>query len=129
MPILPMLEEICHQVMGWFASCRHSEDLSSRGIVSTIGSQIQTLINERARRYRYHPSPDSMQFDIKSSVTLGEYKVNLTLQTCCCRVWQTTVLISFLNYADLKGIPLRPCPCRHSWPKEKYQRLCSAPFR
>ena len=100
MPILSMLEEIHHQVMGWFASRWHSEDLSPGGIVSGVGSQIQTLVTERARRYRYHPSPDGMWFEIKSNVTLGEYIVNLTSQTCSCQVWQMMVLISIFIEAN-----------------------------
>jgi hypothetical protein len=53
MPILAMLEEIRHQVMSWFASRRHREDLTFGGIVFGVATQIQTLINDRARRYRY----------------------------------------------------------------------------
>jgi hypothetical protein len=99
MPGLAMLEEIHHQVMGL---CRHSEDLSPGGTVSTIGSQIQTLTIDAQAKYLYYPSPHSMQFEITESgvSTVSEYKVNPTLQTYCCRVWKTMVLISFL---------LRPC--------------------
>ena len=91
MPILAMLEEIRHQVMGWFTARRHSEDATPGGIVSGVGSQIQMLINERARRYRYVQSTDVL-FEVKSKETLAEYIVNLDLQTCSCRVWQIKVL-------------------------------------
>jgi hypothetical protein len=39
--------------MGWYASRRHSEDLTVSTIVSGVATKIQTLIAERARRYRY----------------------------------------------------------------------------
>jgi hypothetical protein len=32
-----------------------------------------------------------MQFEVKSKETLSEYLVNLDVQTCSCREWQTTV--------------------------------------
>jgi hypothetical protein len=90
MPILAMLEEIRHQVMGWFASRRHSEDVTAGPIVSRIANKIQTLIAERARRYRYRQSMDEL-FEIQSKETLAEYIVNLDSQTCSCRLWQTNV--------------------------------------
>lgn len=90
MPILAMLEEIRHQVMGWFSSRRHSEDLTFGGVVSGVAAQIQELINKRARRYRYMASTDEI-FEIRSNETLAEYLVNLEAQTCSCRIWQTAV--------------------------------------
>lgn len=99
MPILAMLEEIRHQVMGWFVARRHSEDLSPGGLVSKVGTEIQELIKERARRYRYRSTTDNW-FEIHSQVTLAEYIVKLDVQTCSCRVWQTKVPLppSFVKF-------------------------------
>jgi zinc finger SWIM domain-containing protein 3 len=99
MPILAMLEEIRHQVMGWFVARRHSKDLSPGGLVSKVGTEIQELIKERARRYRYRSTTDNW-FEIHSQVTLAEYIVKLDVQTCSCRVWQTKVPLppSFVKF-------------------------------
>ena len=102
MPILAMLEEIRQQVMSWFSSRRHSEDAAPGGIVSGVATQIQTLITERARRYRYTQSTEVL-FEITSSVTLAEYIVNLELQTCSCRNWQTKVLTSPPTCIEIQG--------------------------
>lgn len=90
MPILAMLEEIRHQVMGWFVERRQLEAETPRGIVSRIASRIQKLTNERARRYRYIQSTEEL-YEIKSKETLAEYIVNLGAQTCSCREWQFKV--------------------------------------
>jgi hypothetical protein len=90
MPILAMLEEIRHQLMGWYAERRFSERNTIGGIVSGIATKIQKLINERARRYRYVQSTEDL-YEIRSQETLSEYIVNLALQTCSCREWQFKV--------------------------------------
>lgn len=90
MPILAMLEEIRHQLMGWFADRRRKEDKTTGAIVSAIAIDIQILINERARRYRYVRSSEEM-YEIKSKETLAEYIVNFGNQTCSCRAWQYKV--------------------------------------
>jgi hypothetical protein len=87
MPILAMLEEIRHQLMGWYAERRFSEQNTSGGIVSRIATKIQKLINERARRYRYIQSTEDL-YEIRSQETLSEYIVNLALQTCSYHEWQ-----------------------------------------
>jgi hypothetical protein len=123
MPILAMLEEIRQQVMGWFASRRLSEVETPGGIVSGVAAKIQTLISGRARRYRYLQSTKT-QFEVKSKETLSEYLVNLDVQTCSCREWQTTVHPSTnLAIFNFKGISMRPCTCRPSRTTETNQRL------
>jgi hypothetical protein len=94
LPVLAMLEDIRHQLMGWFADRRRLEEDTPGAIVSCIASEIQKLINERARRYRYLASTEEL-FEVKSKETLSEYIVNLATQTCSCRKWQFTVCISF----------------------------------
>jgi len=63
---LAILEEIRHQVMSWFASRWHRKDLTLSGIVSKVATQVQTFINDQARRYRYLSSTND-RFEIKSS--------------------------------------------------------------
>jgi len=53
MPILAMLEEIRHQLMGWFADRRYREDNTVGAVLSGVAIWTQKLTNERARRYRY----------------------------------------------------------------------------
>ena len=96
MPILAMLEEIRQQLMGWFASRRQLENNTAGAIVSGVQLQIQKLINERARRYRYVSSTEDL-YEIKSMETLSEYIVNLATKTCSCREWQFKVLTRCWN--------------------------------
>src|SRR5579859_7484457 len=90
MAILAMLEEIHHQLMGWFADRRHKEDRTPGAIVTGVAIPIQILINERARRYRYVRSSEEL-YEIKSKETLSEYIVNFGAQTCSCHEWQHKV--------------------------------------
>jgi hypothetical protein len=90
MPILAMLEKIRQQVMGSLASCCLSEDETQGGIVSRVAEKIQTLLNERVRRYRYLQSKET-QFEVKSTETLTDHLVNLQAQTCSCREWQSAL--------------------------------------
>jgi hypothetical protein len=85
-----MLEEICQQVMGWFASRRHSDDLTIGPIVSEVATQIQILKNDFSRRYCFQASTEE-RFEMTSPVTLAEYIVHMDVQTCSCRRWQTKV--------------------------------------
>src|SRR5579859_6750216 len=103
LPVLAMLEDIRHQLMGWFAKRRALENGTPGAIVSRVASEIQKLINERARRYHYIVSTEEL-FEVKSKETLSEYIVNLTAQTCSCRRWQFTVCMPF-TFANLKGYP------------------------
>jgi len=50
LPVLAMLNNIYHQLMGWFADRRRLEEDTPVAIVSCIASEIQKLINECIRR-------------------------------------------------------------------------------
>jgi len=89
MPILPLLERIRQQLMEWF-SARRQIDANATGIVvSKVGKQIQTLVNDRARRYKFLQSTNAL-FEVRSKETLCEYIVNFDTQSCSCREWQAT---------------------------------------
>jgi hypothetical protein len=125
MPILAMLEEIRHQVMDWFASRRHKEDSTVGPLISDVACKILTT-TERARRYRYRPSTDTL-FEIQSKETLKEYIVNLDAHTCSCRLWQTDVSRT-PKLSDLKGVPLWTCACCPFGPTQGDQHLRQAVF-
>lgn len=120
MPILAMFEEIHQQVMGWFAARRHSENTTVGHLVSGIARKIQAVINERARRYRYRQSIDTL-FEIQSKETLAEYIVNPDAYTCSCRLWQTKVyrplhqINSDFNSRDILAVML----LQFCWAKAK----------
>ena len=87
MPILAMFERIRHQLMEWFTARRNLERNTPGLIVSKIATQLQTAVNDRARRYRYIQSTPTM-YEVQSTETLCEYIVQLDNQTCSCREWQ-----------------------------------------
>lgn len=89
MPILAMFETIRQQLMDWFAARRQLESNTTGIVVSSIGKQIQALINNRARRYRFFQSTDVL-YEVISNEILGESIVNLARRTCSCREWQAT---------------------------------------
>ena len=64
-----MLEEIRHQLMGWYAERQFSEQNTIGGIVSGIATKIQKLINEQAQRYRYIQSTEDL-YKSRSQETL-----------------------------------------------------------
>jgi MULE transposase domain/MuDR family transposase/SWIM zinc finger len=87
-PIVAMFETIRHQLMDWF-NARRLIDAETHGLVVTkVAQSIQTLINTRARRYRYLASTEAI-YEVRSKETLNEYLVNLDTQTCSCREWQS----------------------------------------
>src|SRR4030095_7960020 len=87
-PIIAMFETIRHQLMDWFTA-RRLIDAETHGLLITkIAQSIQNLINTRARRYRYLASTEAI-YEVKSKETLKEYLVNLDMQTCSCREWQS----------------------------------------
>ena len=43
----------------------------------------------RARRYRCIASTET-QFEVRSTITGGEYRVNIDTKTCSCKSWQMT---------------------------------------
>ena len=51
-PILAMFETIRHQLMDWFTARRQQDAGNTQSIlVQNIANQIQTLLNDRTRRY------------------------------------------------------------------------------
>ena len=88
-PILAMFECIRHQSMKWFTACRNIDKDTQGLIVSKIARQIQTAVNNHARRYRYIQVTNTM-YEVQSTETLHEYIVELDNQTCSCRVWQSS---------------------------------------
>ena len=88
MPILAMFESIRHKMMDWFAERRQQENHTHGLIISKVAREIQRLIAERARRYRYIQATDEL-YEVKSKETLHEYIVNLALRACSCREWQS----------------------------------------
>ena len=89
LPILPMFERIRHQLMNWFTKRRDLEMNTTGSIVSHIAEKIETIIRDRAHRYRFSSS-DNIQFEVRSGVTTIDYLVNLELRTCSCFQWQST---------------------------------------
>ena len=109
MPILAMLEEIHHQLMGWFADRRQLEKDTSGAIISGVAAQIQKLINERARRYRYIKSTEEF-YEIKSKETLKEYIVNLARKLAAVVSGKSRYLHHHTHNL-IAGIPLWSCTC------------------
>jgi hypothetical protein len=87
MPILAMLEEIRHQLMGWFAERRELERDTSGLIVSNVAQEIKALLHTQARRYHVIKATATF-FEIRSIQTLHEYLVNLDDNTCSVRNFQ-----------------------------------------
>lgn len=88
-PILSMFEHIRRQLMSWFMT-RHEMDLNIQGlIINKITTEIQKLLNEHGRRYRFHQNT-SVLYEIQSNETLHEYRVNLAQCTCSWKAWQST---------------------------------------
>ena len=89
MPILAMLETIRQQLMTWFVDRRKIDSITQGLLVSKVATEMQRLINERGRRYRYIQSTDAL-YEVVSKETYKEYIVQLNKQTCSCRAWQST---------------------------------------
>ena len=88
MPIVLILEKIRERLMEWFDT-RRKIDINMNGLlVEKVARIIQTLINTRARKYRYIASMET-SYEVKSKETLMEYLVNLELHTCSCKLWQS----------------------------------------
>ena len=65
-------------------------DLNTQGlVVNKIAIEVQKLLNERGRRYRFHQNTPVL-YEIQSNETLHEYHVNLAQHTCSCNAWQST---------------------------------------
>ena len=80
MPILAMLERIREQLMTWFSNRRQLEANTQGILVSKIATKLQTLVNTRARKYRYMQATESL-YEVKSKETLHDYIVNLEDRT------------------------------------------------
>ena len=89
MPVLPMLERIRHQLMGWYDKHRGLETETVGLLVKPVGQCIQALINDRSSRYRFLSS-NNICFEVKSGITMTDYLVNIMKKTCSCHAWQTT---------------------------------------
>jgi MULE transposase domain/MuDR family transposase/SWIM zinc finger len=89
LPILPMFERIRHLLMDWYNKRRVLEAQTPGILVKPIAEQIQQIIKDRARRYRFYSS-NNIQFEVISGITMVDYLVNLELRTCSCRRWQST---------------------------------------
>ena len=74
--------------MTWFAERREMEKDNPGTLVKSIANAIQTIQNNRSRRYRCIPSTP-VWYEVSSSETLKDYIVKLDSQTCNCREWQT----------------------------------------
>ena len=89
-PILPMLETIRHHLMDWYTDRPRSESTTQGLLVKNVANSIQKLANDRARRYRFHTNILDVSYEVQSTETLKEYRVNLASRTCSCRAWQST---------------------------------------
>jgi len=88
-PILPMFEQIRHQLMGWFAERRGKESTTQTLLVSNVANDIKAALNTRARRYRFLESTP-VEFEVLSKETNRNYIVKFDTQTCTCLGWQST---------------------------------------
>ena len=89
-PILSMLETIRHHLMDWYTVRPQSESTTQGLLVKNVANSIQKLANDRARRYRFYTNIPDVSYEVQSTETLKEYRVNLTSRTCSCRAWQST---------------------------------------
>ena len=91
LPVLPMLELIRHKLMQWFAERRRLENGTRGFLVSKRATEIQLIINKRARRYRCIESTNTV-FEVESKETSHNYRVDLAARTCTCLDWRATSL-------------------------------------
>ena len=74
MPILALFESIRKRSMDLFAE-RHQIKLTTPGIlVKKVATQIQDLVNTRARRYRFIHR-QGLHYEVTSKETLQDYLV------------------------------------------------------
>jgi hypothetical protein len=76
LPILPMFENLRHQLMNWFIERRKME-INTQGIlVKDVSNKIQILINNKSRRYQFW-TMNNVQYEVRSNngQTLNEYKL------------------------------------------------------
>jgi len=85
-PILAVFEQIRHQLMGWFNARRTLEDKTEGLLVAKSIQYLQTVTNNRTRRYCSVPSIPGVLYEVKSMETSRNYIVNLAEQSCTCLI-------------------------------------------
>ena len=89
-PILAMFEQIRHQLMGWFTTRRTLEDKTLGLLVAKSADHLQSVTNNRARRYRSVPSILGVLYEVQLMETRRNYVVNLAQHSCTCSIWQSS---------------------------------------
>jgi zinc finger SWIM domain-containing protein 3 len=89
-PILAMFEQIRHQLMNWFTTRHPSEDKTLGLLVAKSANHLQSVTNNRARRYRSVPSIPGVLYEVKSVETRRNYIVDLVQHSCTCSIWQSS---------------------------------------
>jgi hypothetical protein len=89
-PILAMFEQIRHKLMGWFDSRRTLEDKTLGLLVAKSADYLQSVTNNRARRYRSVPSIPGVLYEVQSMETRRNYVVDLAKHSCTCSIWQSS---------------------------------------
>ena len=85
-----MFEQIHHQLMGWFTTRRTLEDKTLGLLVAKSAEHLQSVTNNRARRYRSVPSILGVLYEVKSMETRRNYVVDLAQHSCTCSIWQSS---------------------------------------
>jgi hypothetical protein len=88
-PIIAMLEQIRHQLMGWFVTRRQMDKDTEGILVSSAAKGIKTTLTTRARRYRVLEAT-GLIYEVFSTETMRTYVVRLDNETCTCYEWQTS---------------------------------------
>src|SRR5437667_3635062 len=87
-PILALFDQVRHQLMKWFDLRRKLETRTTGILVSKVAIHIRWAM-AKAYRYRCIASTET-QFEVRSPITGGEYRVNIDTKTCSCKSWQMT---------------------------------------
>ena len=86
-PIIPMLEQIHHQLMEWFVARREMDQNTEGILVSSAAKNIKTTLTMYARRYRIIEANGDI-YEVFSPETISTYVVRLDTETCTCCQWQ-----------------------------------------
>ena len=87
-PILSMLETIRRQLVKLFTQRRGSENITQGILVSTARDSIQNAMG-LARRTLFLQNTETI-YEVHSKHTGQGYTIDLAMQTCKCRQWQTS---------------------------------------